>query len=213
LPFVFVLLLPLFTVPATSVLRETAVSTCRLPEGFCDMICAAFCPTILMIGTLAPGLLGMLTLGWSRSIRGDVRQAAYVATAMAGLRVAAPAAEMLAVGLFTDWTTPMFGFGIGGVFSLILSPLLWLITLVVYVAYGVFGVDHSLDSSTLSDDTSDEAFRSFAAQVLRSDPSAPFGPVLDQWRHTLVRRVPLRDSLRQVFDEEQRRAGRGSSEG
>jgi hypothetical protein len=57
-----------------------------------------------------------------------------------------------------------------------------------------------------SEDTSDDDFRAFAAEALRADPSAQLGPVLSQWRARHKTRIPLRDSLLRVFDEEERSA-------
>jgi hypothetical protein len=64
----------------------------------------------------------------------------------------------------------------------------------------------------MSKDTSDEDFREFAAERLGRDPSAQFGETLSDWRRQRGTWVPLRDSLRETFDREQRRvAGRPAS--
>src|SRR5688500_75151 len=56
-----------------------------------------------------------------------------------------------------------------------------------------------------TEDQSDERFRAYAFRALTSDPSAEFGPVLDGWREQQGVRVPLQDSLRDVFEQEQQR--------
>jgi hypothetical protein len=153
-PFVFVLVLPLFTVPATIALRFPVESTCWRSPEFCDMICPLHCPSILVIATLAPGLLGMVSLGWSRSNKAEVRRAAYIATTMAALRVGVPVVDILYTDVLTGGTTLMFG--PSTVFSLLVSPLLWLTTLFLLVLYGVFGVERSPENpSPLSDDASE----------------------------------------------------------
>ena len=214
-PFFLLLALPLFTVPATSQLRLAFDFLCERP-AFCDMICTVRCPTIPTIATLAPGLLGMLCLGWALSSRPEVRQAGIVATALAVARLLVPAVDILVAGWRSGWTTFEAGTFMAGAFSPLLSPLLWLITLVAFVCYGVTHSEPHPNDSTprptdaRSQDSSDENFRAFVSGRLRQDPTEQFGPVLEQWRRLHMGYIPLRDSLLRVFDEEQRRASRRS---
>jgi uncharacterized protein len=217
-PFLFLLLLPLFTVPATMFLR-IAVVDCWVPRGFCDMICAVECPTIPVIGSLAPGLLGLACVCWARSTRPEVKEAGSVATVLAILRVVVPAVDIFVAGWGAGWTT---GLAVTATNSLstFLSPALWMGTLLAFVFFWSWAPrqwptepiairDDASGLVAVSDDTSDESFRSFAEQALRSDRDAQFGPILSEWRRTRSKRVPLRDSLLQVFVEEQRRARGG----
>jgi hypothetical protein len=127
-PFVLVLCLPLLTVPATikflSMLDPTCLSP--TPAKFVEQQCS----DLQTLATLAPGLLGFLSLIWLRSQRSEVKGAALISSLFVLARILAPSMARLAHG--SDEGV----FGIFGTYIFVISPLLWVATFVVCVAYG-----------------------------------------------------------------------------
>jgi hypothetical protein len=102
---------------------------------------------------------------------------------------------------------PSFEEHIGEQWAETCLPLFWVMMLVACVWSELRGREHPQgDPALLRSDSSDEDFRAFAAEALRGDPTAQFGPVLSRWRGLHAEPIPLRDSLRHVFDEERHRS-------
>jgi hypothetical protein len=127
-PFVFLLVLPMLTGPATGVLQDRLCA--GYPRTGIGEDLRVACPTPLAVIALAPGLIGLVTLLWLRSASNVVREAAVVATVLALLRILAPSVHMLATGpILLVGGAP---FGLGHSFF---SPLLWYLTVLAMASH------------------------------------------------------------------------------
>jgi hypothetical protein len=128
-PFVFLLYLPIITIPATATLRWITSLSC--PTQMFAEYESPRCPTELVVLTLAPGLAGLLCFAWLTSESFVVRKAAAIAGLLAIVRLLAPASVLLLQGpttllVFRVWPQSLDAFA---------SFALWCVTLVTLEAF------------------------------------------------------------------------------
>lgn len=128
-PFEFLLALPLLTIPTTVELRRWLGSSC--PTRMIFEFVVPECPTLLVVATLAPGLLGLLCFAWLRSEQREVRRIAWLCGILAIIRLLAPAAALLLHG---PTNLLMFGTVAEGLNAYV-SLGLWGVTLAAFVGY------------------------------------------------------------------------------
>ena len=137
LPFAWALLVPALTVPLQIIfLDRVADGTCtEVPSANIDIVWT--CSTVDVLPTLLPGLLNLASLLWLFSSRGDVRRAALIGASWGAVRLLVPALFWLSEG---DQVTLIgsYQFPPASTYnaSLVVSPLLWFLTLASGAALG-----------------------------------------------------------------------------
>lgn len=96
-PFLWILLIPILTVPLTWFLRDAVL----YHSGLCSVTPSFFgayatCSTGAYLLILSPGLLNLLPLWWLRSSHRKLKVAALWATVLGALRLIVPAAAVIA---------------------------------------------------------------------------------------------------------------------
>jgi hypothetical protein len=132
MPLLFLLFLPVVTVPATLLIQSFLFAPC-IETGLAEWTWLE-CPTPLVVAARAPGLLGLASLLWLSSKSGAVRQAAAVATGLAFLRVAVPMVTLLTWGPVVGVMGPR----VEGPSHLV-SVLLWFVTLETLLTHYIWG--------------------------------------------------------------------------
>jgi len=137
LPLLWILLIPIVTVPLTNVLGDRA----EYHSGFCSVNAGnyllpglgvyASCSTGLLLLLLSPGLLNLVPLWWLRSTHPKLRAAALWATVLGALRLIVPATAVIAspVDNPVDAVSGLFGPSDFVLSILTVSLVLWLATI------------------------------------------------------------------------------------
>jgi hypothetical protein len=143
-PLLWVVFIPVVTVPATmwllNLLVDSNVCIPVTPTGFSPLQRGSYCPVSLALVALTPGLLNLVPATRLRAPQPRARSAATVATVLGSIRLVAPA-----VVLLTSWPQVLVETGLGvidlditsimiiyfGLLGMIVSPLLWVVTVVV----------------------------------------------------------------------------------
>jgi len=136
LPYLVGLTLPFVTVPLTIfwVDQVTGTSVCvTVPSLAIDKVWHCERNSVLL--TLLPGVLNLLPFAWLASRLAEVRRAAVVAGSLGAARLTIPVVLLFAEGptvrLFGSYQFPPAQ---AGNWSLVASPVLWLLTLVATVS-------------------------------------------------------------------------------
>jgi len=144
LPLLWILLIPIFTVPLTNVLADRA----EYHSGFCSVNAGnyllpgvgvhASCSTGVLLLLLSPGLLNLVPLWWLRSTHPKLRAAALWATVLGALRLIVPAIAVTASpdDNPVDAVSGLFGPSDFVLSILTISLVLWLATFPVIWVVG-----------------------------------------------------------------------------
>ncbi len=129
-PFLWILLIPIVTVPLTGFLAEPV----EFHSGLCSVTPSFFgayatCSPGVLLLLLSPGLLNLVPLWWLRSTQPKLRAAGLWATVLGALRLIVPAAAVIA----SPNDNPVHSGGLFGpsgftLAILAISLLLWALT-------------------------------------------------------------------------------------
>jgi len=137
LPLLWILLIPIVTVPLTNVLADRA----EYHSGFCSVYAGSYllpglgahanCSTGLLLLLLSPGLLNLVPMWWLRSTHPRLRAAALWATVLGALRLIVPATAVIASpdDNPVDAVSGLFGPSDFVMSILTISLVLWLATI------------------------------------------------------------------------------------
>jgi hypothetical protein len=134
-PFVWVITIPVATVPITYLLMVSRISLCTSAGGF--EVRYYECPTSVMIPTLVPGILNLVPFVWLRSAKPQVWTAGLIAGMLGLVRFLSPLAQYNLEGIngvIPATVLPILGsVTVGGP---TMNGILWLLSWIAFMAYG-----------------------------------------------------------------------------
>jgi hypothetical protein len=146
-PLLWIVLIPLVTVPATWWLLGRLVDGRACvdlgPTGPASWTWSSSCPVAFALATLAPGLLNLVPALGLRSPQPRARTAATVATLLGAMRLLVPALLLLSSGPqvrvvwgFGPPVLHLFGPIPGNDPAMAVSPILWVVSVIALVWLG-----------------------------------------------------------------------------